>query len=94
MAKNLDSGSSRTYVVRDGEAVVGIYCLVAGAIRRADAPSAKTRNWPDPTPVLVLGRFAIHKNHPLKGIGTALLNDAIRRAVQPAATVATSVAVR
>ena len=41
-----------------------------------------TRNRPDPIPVLVLGRLAIHKEHHLKGIGTALLNDAIRRAIQ------------
>lgn len=28
------------------------------------------RNGPDPVPVLVLGRLAIHKGHHLKGIGT------------------------
>jgi hypothetical protein len=28
-------------------------------------------------PVLVLGSLAIHKDHPQKGIGTALLNKAI-----------------
>lgn len=39
-------------------------------------------NRPDPVPVLVLGRLAIQKNHHLKGIGTALLNDAIRHAIQ------------
>ena len=32
----------------------------------------------------VLGRLAIHQQHHQKGIGTALLNDAIRRAVQAA----------
>lgn len=42
------------------------------------------RNRPDPIPVLVIGRLAIHKSHHPKGIGTALLNDAIRRAVQAA----------
>lgn len=42
------------------------------------------RNRPDLIPVLLLGRLAIHKDHHLKGIGTALLNDAIRRAVQAA----------
>ncbi len=83
-AKNQASGSSRTYVVCEGEAVVGYYCLAAGAIGRAEAPPALTRNRPDPIPVLVLGRLAIHKEHHLKGIGTALLNDAIRRAIQAA----------
>jgi GNAT superfamily N-acetyltransferase len=34
--------------------------------------------------VLLLGRLAIHKRYHQKGIGTALLNDGIRRAVQAA----------
>lgn len=84
-AKNQTSGASRTYVVCDGpdlNRVVGYYCLAAGAVGHGEAPSALKRNQPDPIPVLVLGRLAIHKDHHQKGIGTALLNDAIRRAVQ------------
>jgi GNAT superfamily N-acetyltransferase len=83
-AKNQANGSSRTYVVCEGEAVIGYYCLAAGAIGHAEAPSTLKRNRPDPVPVLVLGRLAIHKDHHQKGIGTALLNDAIRRAIQAA----------
>ncbi len=83
-AKNQVNGSSRTYVVCDGETVIGYYCLAAGAIGHAEAPSSMTRNRPDPIPVLVLGRLAVHKDHHQKGIGTALLNDAIRRAIQAA----------
>lgn len=83
-AKNQANGSSRTYVVCEGEKLVGYYCLAAGAIGRAEAPFTMRRNRPDPVPVLVLGRLAIHKDHHQKGIGTALLNDAIRRAMQAA----------
>jgi GNAT superfamily N-acetyltransferase len=86
-AKNQANGSSRTYVVCEGpvqDRVIGYYCLAAGAIGHAEAPSTMKRNRPDPVPVLVLGRLAIHKDHHLKGIGTALLNDAIRRAIQAA----------
>lgn len=83
-ARNQANGSSRTYVVCEGDAVIGYYCLAAGAIGHAEAPSTLKRNRPDPVPVLVLGRLAIHKNHHQKGIGTALLNDAIRRAIQAA----------
>lgn len=82
--KNQTSGSSRTYVVCEGRAVIGYYCLAAGAIGHAEAPSAMRRNRPDPIPVLVLGRLAIHKNHQQGGIGTALLRDAILRAIQAA----------
>jgi len=64
--------------------VIGYYCLAAGAISHAEAPSTMRRNRPDPVPVLVLGRLAIHRDHHQKGIATALLNDAIRRAIQVA----------
>ena len=83
-AKNQANGLSRTYVVCEDEAIIGYYCLAAGAIGHADAPSPMTRNRPDPIPVLVLGRLAIRKEYHLKEIGTALLNDAIRRATQAA----------
>ena len=83
-ARNQANGSSRTYVVCEGDTVIGFYCLAAGAISHAEAPSAVKRNRPDPVPVLVLGRLAIHKEHQQKGIGTALLNDAIRRTLQAA----------
>jgi GNAT superfamily N-acetyltransferase len=83
-AKNQANGSSRTYVVCEGDTVIGYYCLAAGAIGHTEAPSSMKRNRPDPVPVLVLGRLAIHKDHHQKGIGTALLNDAIRRAIHAA----------
>ncbi|HWH73459.1 GNAT family N-acetyltransferase [Methylibium petroleiphilum] len=83
-AKNQANGSSRTYVVCEGDRVIGYYCLAAGAVGHAEAPSTMRRNRPDPLPVLVLGRLAIHKSHHQQGIGTALLNDAIRRAIQAA----------
>jgi GNAT superfamily N-acetyltransferase len=81
-AKNQANGSSRTYVVCEGDAVIAYYCLAAGALGHAEAPSTVKRNRPDPVPVLVLGRLAIHKDHQQKGVGTALLNDAIRRAMR------------
>ena len=83
-AKNQANGSSRTYVVCEGDTVIGYYCLAAGGLGHAEAPSGMKRNRPDPIPVLILGRLAIHKDHHQKGIGTALLNDAIRRAIQAA----------
>lgn len=83
-AKNQANGSSRTYVVCEGEDVVGYYCLAAGAIGQIEVPSTMRRNRPDPIPVLVLGRLAIHKDQHQKGLGTALLNDAFRRVIQAA----------
>lgn len=83
-AKNQANGSSRTYVVCEGQAVIGYYCLAAGAIGHGAVPGALRRNRPDPIPVLVLGRLAIHKDRHQKGIGTALLRDAILRTIQAA----------
>ena len=83
-ARNQSNGSSRTYVVCEDETVIGYYCLAAGAIGHAEAPSTMKRNRPDPVPGRVLGRLAIRKDHHQRGIGTALLNDAIRRAIQTA----------
>lgn len=81
---NQHSDSSRTFVVAEGMAVVGYYCLAAGAIGRDDAPKTLQRNRPDPLPVMVLGRLAIDHNHQQKGIGTALLQDAMMRTLHAA----------
>ncbi|MEA1676218.1 GNAT family N-acetyltransferase [Nitrospirillum sp. BR 11163] len=82
--KNQANGSSRTYVICEGEDVIGYYCLAAGGIGHAEAPPAMRRNRPDPIPVLVLGRLAIHRNYHQHGLGTALLRDAIQRTLQAA----------
>ncbi len=82
--KNQDNGSSRTYVVVEADAVVAYYCLAAGAVSHAEAPSGLKRNRPDPIPVIVLGRLAIHSDHQQKGLGTALVRDALLRTLQAA----------
>ena len=80
--KNSVSGASRCFVIGDDKnEVVGYYCLSAGAICRGSAPKAMQRNMPDPLPVLVLGRLAIDKKYHNKGLGSALLRDAMIRSV-------------
>src|SRR5262249_36484001 len=74
--KSEANGGARTYVVTSGGAVIGYYCLAAGAITRAGAPKRLQRNMPDPIPVMVLGRLAIDIRFQSIGIGTALLKDA------------------
>lgn len=80
--KNNKTGASKTYVISRGKNVVGYYCLSAGAVGLAEAPKAMRRNMPDPVPVLVLGRLAIHQDLHNQGLGSALLRDAILRALE------------
>lgn len=82
---NQASGASRTYVVADGRRVVGYYCLASGALDLADAPGAVRRNMPDPIPMAVLGRLAVDDEWQGKGLGAALLQDAVLRTAQAAA---------
>ena len=79
---NQISGASRTFVVTDPEgAVVGYYAIAAGAVSHQLATSNVRRNMPDPIPVIVLARLAVdHRVHGRK-IGSALLQDAVNRAV-------------
>lgn len=82
--KNNTSGASRCFVICDKKEVVGYYCLSAGAITRESAPKIMRRNMSNPLPVLVLGRLAIDKKYHNKGLGSALLRDAMIRSVNVA----------
>lgn len=77
--RNQNIGASRCFVVSEDGKVVGYYALSAGAVARDAAPKAMQRNMPDPVPVLVLGRLAVDRRSQGKGLGAALLKDAILR---------------
>lgn len=79
--KNQATGASRCFVLCDRKKVVGYYSLSAGAIAHEEAPKTLRRNMPNPLPVLLLGRLAIDKGYHNKGLGSALLRDAMLRAV-------------
>lgn len=79
--KNQASGPSRCFVLCNGNKVIGYYSLSAGAITHATAPKTMRRNMPNPLPVLLVGRLAIDKNYHNQGFGSALLRDAMIRAV-------------
>lgn len=74
--------AARCFVVCDGNAVVGYYALAAGAVLHTEAPGNIRRNMPDPIPVIVLGRLAVHADYTGKGIGAGLLQDAVLRALR------------
>lgn len=74
-----ESRFSRTYVVCDGNRVIAYYCISAGSVDRAAAPSKIRRNAPDIIPVSVIGRLAVSRAHAGRGLGADILSDALRR---------------
>lgn len=88
---NAASGASRTYVTyvvcAAERHVIGYYALSAGSIAAASVAGRLRRNMPDPLPVIVLGRLAVHTDWAGRGIGSGLLKDAVLRAIQASALI-------
>ena len=84
---NESSGACRTYVVTDGERVVGFYCLATGAVAHVQATGRARRNMPDPVPVVIVGRMAVDQKFERQGIGKGLVKDAIVRTIGAAEVV-------
>lgn len=81
---NQATGASRTYVVSEGDRVIGYYALASGAVKLPEAAGKFRRNMPDPIPVIVLGRLAIDHAWQGQGLGRVLVRDAGRRVLQAA----------
>jgi GNAT superfamily N-acetyltransferase len=82
---NQNANSAQTYVCcRRGE-VVGFYSLAVGSVDPEDAPSRVMKGLArHPVPVMILARLAVDRDHQDKGLGKALLKDALLRTVQAA----------
>jgi GNAT superfamily N-acetyltransferase len=78
------NGASKTYVLGAAQRVVGYYCLASGALSANEAPGNIRRNMPDPIPMVVLGRLAVDSTWQRRGLGVALLQDAVARTSQAA----------
>ena len=73
-------GLGKTYVLREGDAVLGFYTLsMADVEAEVAARALKVRLPRYPLPVALLGRLAVHRNEQDRGIGARLLRDALRR---------------
>lgn len=83
---NQKAGSASTYVVCCGERqVVGYYSLAVGAVEHEGAPKRVRKGLArHPVPVMLLARLAIDRTTQGKGLGKALLKDALTRTVQAA----------
>lgn len=76
------SGSARTWIVAEAARVVGFYSLAVGQIDTAEAPERVAKGMGRyPIPVVILARLAVSSADQGRGIGAALLQDAVRRTV-------------
>lgn len=81
---NQTSGATRTFVICEGQQVVGFHALASGSVRTAEAPGRFRRNMPEPIPVVVLARLAVAQGFHGRGVGRALFRDATLRVLQAA----------
>ena len=82
---NQRANSAQTYVCCDGDAVVGFYSLTVGSVDHLSAPERVVKGLArHPVPVMVLARLAIDQTFKGKGLGRALLKDALLRTLMAA----------
>ena len=82
---NQTAGSAQTYVALSDEGVVGYYSLAVGAIAHSEAPTRIVKGLArHPVPVMLLARLAVDNEAKGKGLGAALLHDALARTLQAA----------
>ncbi len=82
---NQKAHSAQTYVCCVGAEVVGFYSLAVGSVDVADAPTRVAKGLARyPVPVMILARLAVSLEHQGKGLGRALLKDALLRTAQAA----------
>jgi GNAT superfamily N-acetyltransferase len=82
--------TARIYVVATGEEarVVGYHALAAGSVAQADAPSRLLESaGRSPIPVILLARLGVDLTMQGRGLGAALVKDAMLRAYQAAETI-------
>lgn len=77
---------SQTYVaVTAQNKIVGYHTLVVGSVVHAEAPERLKKGVPrHPVPVVILARLAVDNSLQGRGLGAALVADAMRRVLQAA----------
>lgn len=80
-SQNQKKKLTRTYVcIRPDKSVVGYYSLAFGSVHQEGAPEFMTRGIGKyQIPVMIIGRLAIDRSEQGKGLGVALLKDAVIR---------------
>ena len=82
---NQKANSAQTYVCCQGDNLVGFYSLAVGSVDPETAPTRVMKGLArHPVPVMILARLAVDHAHQRKGLGRALLKDALLRTAQAA----------
>lgn len=83
--QNQGAGAAQSYVGLVDGVVIGYYSLAVGQIEYSDAPERLRKGLArHPVPIMLLARLAVDKNWQKKGVGRALLRDAVLRTMQAA----------
>lgn len=79
--QNQRANNATTYVTHVDGLVVGYYAITVASYERTGAPESIAKGAPVQVPCILLARLAVDENWKGRGLGAALLNDALRRAV-------------
>ena len=78
--QNHQAGASRVYVLHRSGRVVGYYALAAGSVELEEAPTRVKKGLArHPIPVILLARLAVDASEQGRGLGAALLMEALNR---------------
>lgn len=82
---NQQADAAKTYVAVRGKQVAGYYALTAGSVHRHEAPERIAKGLArHPVGVVLLARLAVDRTEKGKGLGKALLFDALTRVEEAA----------
>jgi GNAT superfamily N-acetyltransferase len=82
---NQNNGASQTYVGLADQAIIGYYSLAVGSVEYEKAPERVIKGLAHHSiPIMLLARLAVDHHWQKKGIGAALLKDAMLRTLQAA----------
>ena len=83
--QNQKKHAARTYVATRGNRIVAYYSLAYGSVSLEETPQSVKSGLPrHPVPVILLARLAVDSSEQGRGLGAALLKDALLRTIQAA----------
>ena len=86
---NQQADSARTYVALAGDSVAGYYSLTTGSVHKNESPERIAKGLANhPIGIVLLARLAVDTTQQGKGLGKALLFDALTRIEEAADIVA------